>query len=131
MARRLVEKMYARLSMVSSPRMPVKRPISATLVFYSANQTVNQRLPGRRRLVGDLVTGLDHLSCRRHSRLGIVVNRAQRLAPGHTLAHLLTQHEADRRVYAVFLPFPSPAQHHAGDSNLLALDRGHKALARA
>src|SRR5512135_792526 len=131
MARRLVEKINARESMVSSPRMPVKRPISATLVFCSANQTVHKRLGEGRRLVRNLITGLNHLPRRRHSRFGIVMDGAQRLAPNHALPHLLVQDEADSGIYGIFFLLPAAAQHHAGDSDLLALNRAHKPIPRA
>jgi len=84
-----------------------------------------------RRVLRDLITGLEHLPCRPYSRFRIVMNGAERLAPGHAVTCLLVQYEADRGVYAIFLLFPPSAQQHAGDSHLLALNGGYESLARA
>ncbi len=64
-------------------------------------------------------------------RVGVVVQRAQRLALFHCVADTLVELEAHRRVDLVFLFFPAAAEDNARHTQLFALDCCNDATGRA
>src|ERR1700687_5742028 len=110
--------------MVSSPRMPVKRPI---LVFPCVNHPMNQLELLRRRSACYLIALLQQRFCARGLCVGVAVNGAERLADGNFVAYLLMNDDTHGGIDGIFFAFAASAEDDAGGADLFARDGRHVA----
>ena len=66
----------------------------------------------------------------RETGVEIVTHRAERLAGFHRIAEPLFDDQADAGIDRVFFLFAAAAEHHAGNADLLTLNRGDEAVGR-
>src|ERR1700676_384691 len=103
--------------MVSSPRMPVKRPI---LVFPFVNHPIKQLELLRRRSACYLIALLQQRFCARGLCVGVAVNGAERLADGNFVADLLMDDDAHGGIVRIFFALAAAAENDASGADLFA-----------
>src|SRR6202790_764336 len=108
--------------MVSSPRMPVKRPI---LVFPFVNHPIKQLELLRRRSACYLIALLQQRFCARGLCVGVAVNGAERLANENFVTYLLMDDDAHGGIDGIFFAFAASAEDDASSANLFARDGRH------
>src|ERR1700680_3125877 len=118
--------------MVSSPRMPVKRPIFIPFdlyplesVFPFINHAMNQGYFVRGRDGCNLIALFEHRFCARSLCVGVAVNGAERLADGNFVTDLLMDDDTHRGIDGIFFALAAPAQDDARGADLLARDGRH------
>src|SRR3981081_1366988 len=118
--------------MVSSPRMPVKRPIFIPFnlyplesVFPFVNHPMNQGCVVRGRGGRDLIALLQPRFCARGLCVGVAVNGAERLADGNFVAYLLMNDDAHGGIDGIFFALAASAEDDAGGADLFARDGRH------
>src|SRR6266403_4054936 len=115
--------------MVSSPRMPVKRPIFIPFnlyplesVFPFINHAMNQRCLVRGRGARDLIALFQQRLCARGLCVGVAVNGGERLAGSDFVADLFMDDDAHGGIDGIFFAFAASAENDTGGANLLARD---------
>src|ERR1700687_1242203 len=113
--------------MVSSPRMPVKRPIVIPLnlyplesVFPFIDHAMNQGCFVRGRGGRDLIAFFQQRLCAHSLCVGVAVNGAERLADGNFVTYLLMDDDAHRGIDGIFLAFSASAEDDTGGADLFA-----------
>src|SRR6267378_5145939 len=120
--------------MVSSPRMPVKRPIFIPFnlyplesVFPFIDRAMNQGCFTRGRGGSDLIAFLQQRLCVRGLCVGVAVDGAERFAYGNFVTYLLVDDDAHGGIDGIFFAFAASAEDYAGGAHLFARDRRHVA----
>src|ERR1700674_3426923 len=118
--------------MVSSPRMPVKRPIvipfnlySLELVFPFIDHAMNQGYFVRGRGGRDLIALFEQRFCARGLCIGVAVNGTERLAGGNFVPDLFMDDDAHSGIDGIFLAFAASTEDHASCADLFARDSRH------
>src|SRR5215475_15275115 len=139
-ARRLVEKMYARERMVMMPSKPENRAISsltggvsalyeicAALVLCSSvtafalNDPANHWATCADRGRAEAVTCFDQAACFGEPCAAVIVQRAQRLTCGYPVAHFFVKHYTNSRIDCVLFLFAASAQHQTRNPDFFAV----------
>src|SRR5216684_3515472 len=118
--------------MVSSPRMPVKRPIFIPFnlnplesVFPFINHAMNQRCFKLRRSGRDLIALFQQSFCARALCVGVAMNGAERLAGSDFGTDLFMDDDAYSGIDGIFFAFAASAEDDTGSADLLALYGRH------
>src|ERR1700674_1973279 len=118
--------------MVSSPRMPVKRPIVIPFnlyplesVFPFIDHAMNQGYFVRGRGGCDLIALFEQRFCARGLCVGVAVNGAERLADRNFVTYLLMDDDAYGGIDRIFFAFTASAKDDAGGPHLFARDSRH------
>src|ERR1700676_5674094 len=120
--------------MVSSPRMPVKRPIVIPFVlcplesvFPFIDHAMNQGCFVRGRGGCNLIALFEQRFCARGLCVGVAVNGAERLANENFVTYLLMDDDAHGGIDGIFFAFAASAEDDASSANLFARDGRHTA----
>ena len=118
--------------MVSSPRMPVKRPIVIPFVlcplesvFPFIDHAMNQGYFVRGRGGCDLIALFEQRFCARGLCVRVAVNGAERLANGNFVTDLFVDDDAHSGIDRIFLAFAASAENDASGADLFARDSRH------
>src|ERR1700687_3523553 len=120
--------------MVSSPRMPVKRPIVIPFILYPLesvfpfiDHAMNQGCFVRGRGGRDLIAFFQQSFCARGLRVGVAVDGAKGLAGRNSVTYLLVDDDAHGGIDGIFFAFAASAEDDAGGADLFARDSRHVA----
>src|ERR1700686_4077645 len=115
--------------MVSSPRMPVKRPIVIPFnlyplesVFPFIDHAMNQGYFVRGRGGCDLIAFFQQRLCARGLCVGVAVDGAERLANGNFVTDLFMDDDAHGGINRIFLAFAASTEDDASGADLFARD---------
>src|SRR5689334_14132333 len=89
---------------------------------FAGNNAMDQGPFASRRLLCDPVSLLQQIARITKTRVGVEVNRTQRLAFTNFIADFLVQNQAHGGIDHVFLLFAAATEHQAGDADLFALN---------
>src|SRR6202163_3767552 len=116
--------------MVSSPRMPVQRPIVIPFILYPLesvfpfiDHAMNQGYFVRGRGGCDLIALFEQRFCARGLCVRVAVNGAERLANGNFVTDLFVDDDAHSGIDRIFLAFAASAENDASGADLFARDR--------